>query len=137
MKRTVLIYGLGLAAAAVALQWLEYQYLLRIVPPDVYVALLAVGFTALGVWAGVRLTRRDPPPFFERNDRALEALGLSEREYDVLRLVADGHSNKEIAKDLFISPNTVKTHLAHVYAKLDVSRRTQAVEKARRLRLIP
>ena len=137
MKKTILIYGLGLAGAATALQWLEYEYSVRRFATEIYIVVIAVSFTALGIWAGNRLTRRTAPAVFERNDRALETLGITGREYDVLALLAAGHSNKEIAGELFVSANTVKTHLAHLYAKLDVSRRTQAIRKARALRLVP
>jgi ATP/maltotriose-dependent transcriptional regulator MalT len=68
--------------------------------------------------------------------QALGYLGVSDREYEVLTLLADGLSNREIAERLFVSPNTVKTHLAHLYEKLAVSRRTQAISKAKELRLI-
>ena len=83
------------------------------------------------------LTRRSRPAPFEKNARALGYLGISEREYEVLELLAAGHSNREMAERLYVSPNTIKTHLAHLYEKLEVSRRTQAVRKARSLRLIP
>ena len=137
MKKTAFIYGAALVAAAFALQWLDLQYSVRRFSIEIYIVLIAVAFTALGVWAGNRLTRPRRAPDFEKNTKALEALGISEREYDVLLLLAEGCSNREIADSLFVSANTVKTHLAHLYDKLDVSRRTQAVRKARSLRLIP
>ena len=86
---------------------------------------------------GVRLTKRRPAGPFEVNAQALSSLGISEREHEVLALLAEGLSNKELAERLFVSTNTIKTHLARVYDKLDVARRTQAVQKARSLRLIP
>jgi DNA-binding CsgD family transcriptional regulator len=137
MKRSILISGVLLAAAAVLLQWLDYRHAVRSLSTEGYVIVLAIGFTALGAWVGVRLTRRRPAGPFEVNAEALASLGLSEREHEVLGLLAEGLSNKEIAGRLFVSPNTVKTHLARVYDKLDVARRTQAVQKARWLRLIP
>lgn len=136
LKKSILLYGLALAAAAVALQWLEYQYKVRLFATEIYVILIAVLFTAIGIWAGNRLTRRTAPAEFKRNDRALGSLGISEREYEVLSLLADGHSNQEIAERLYVSANTVKTHLAHLYDKLQVSRRTQAIRKAKSLHLI-
>ena len=98
--------------------------------------LIAILFTGLGVWVGYRLTGRGSSDEFEKNTRALETLGISDREYEVLVLLAGGHTNKEIADQLFVSPNTVKTHLANLYGKLQVSRRTQAIHKAKALRLI-
>lgn len=137
MGKTVLLYGLALAAAAFVLDWVEYQYTVRRFTTETYVALIAIIFTVIGVWTGNRLTRRTVPGKFEKNDCALETLGITDREYGVLLLLAEGHSNEEIARLLFVSANTVKSHLAHLYGKLDVSRRTQAVRKARALRLIP
>jgi DNA-binding CsgD family transcriptional regulator len=137
--RTVLIYGAGLAAAAVALQWLEFQLLARTHPVEIYVGLVAIGFLGLGVWVGARLFRRPAADGagFRRNEQAIGALGLSARELDVLDRLAAGRSNKEIAAELNVSPNTVKTHLARVYEKLEASRRTEALVKARELGILP
>ena len=137
MKRAVLLYSAAIAVAALSLQWLEYRYAVRALSAEVYIGAVAVGFTALGLWAGYRLTSRGPKTAFERNDRAIAALGISGRELEVLELLAQGSSNKEIADRLCVSPHTVKTHLGHLYDKLDVARRTQAVQKARELRILP
>jgi DNA-binding NarL/FixJ family response regulator len=136
MIRTVVLWALVLAAGAVALQWLQYQYLVRALAPQVYVAVIGVAFAAGGVWLGWRLSARQAPGPFARNDAARAALGLTGQEMKVLERLAAGQSNKEIARTLGLSPNTVKTHVANLYAKLEVSRRTQAVGKARDLHLI-
>ncbi len=137
MIRTVLLYAGALAAAALLLQWLEYGRLMRLFAPEFYVTAIAIGFTLLGLWAGHRLTARRAPAPFERNTAAIAALGLSPRECEILELLASGRTNQEMADALHISPNTVKTHLARVYEKLEVERRVQAIEKARFLSLIP
>lgn len=138
MKKTLAVYSLSIAAAAFALQWLQYKYVIKVIPSELYIVLIAVAFTVLGIWLGHRLTaEKTTLPVFERNQQALGYLRISEREYEVLELLAAGQSNKEIAANLFVSPNTVKTHLANLYGKLEVSRRTQAVQRARELRLIP
>lgn len=135
--RTVLIYGAVLAAAALALQWLEFQLLARTHPGELYIVLLAVGFMALGVWAGARLfARRGAGEPFTVNEKAKDSLGISEREFEVLELLAAGRSNKEIANQLSVSPNTVKTHVAKLYSKLEVSRRTEAILRARELGML-
>lgn len=134
--RTILLYGLLLAGAAFALNWLEYQYLLRRYPIEAYLVLLAIAFMSLGIWVGYRVTTQRSATPFERNDAALMSLGISGRELEVLELLAKGRSNKEVARDLGISPNTVKTHVAHIFEKLDVDRRLLAIEKARALQLI-
>jgi DNA-binding NarL/FixJ family response regulator len=133
----VAIYALALAGGAFALQWLEYRYVTRMFAPEIYVAILAVGFTVLGVWVGRRLTPRAAPANFTRNEAALQSLGLTEREVAVLELLSAGDANKEIARKLDISPNTVKTHVANLFQKFEVQRRTQAIQKARELRILP
>ncbi len=136
--RTILIYAAALALAVAALNWLEYRYLARAFSLQIYLGILAIGFVALGAWAAIRLTPRSAPPGpFVRNEAAIRSLGLSPRECELLEALATGESNKELARRLGISPNTVKTHLARVYDKLDVQRRVQAIEKARLLALIP
>ena len=138
MARTILLYAVGLAVAAGLLQWLEYRYVTRVYSSEIYIALIALGFVALGMWAGARLTSRLPArEGFTRNEAAIRSLGLSPRECQILELLASGSSNKEIARSLAISPNTVKTHAARIYEKLEVEKRMQAVEKARFLAVIP
>ena len=138
MLKTVLIYGIALAAGAVALQWLEYQIWARAHAGTVYVALIAAAFLGLGIWVGHRLFRSEPRTgAFTPNERAQFSLGITERERQVLQLLADGRSNKEIAARLGLSPNTVKTHVARLFEKLRVARRTEAILLARELEIIP
>lgn len=137
MARLVILYAIALALAVTGLEWLEYRYVTRTFSTEIYIVLLAAGFAGLGLWAGHRLTRRRVQPTFERNDAAIRSLGLTPREYEILELLAAGRSNKEIARQLEISPNTAKTHIASVFQKLEVQRRTQAIHKARELALIP
>lgn len=138
MLRTILIYGLALAAAATALQWLEYRVWARSHPGELYLGVLALGFLGLGVWVGSRLFQAPKQGNgFEPNTAAQASLGITQREFEVLRLVAAGRSNKEIAQVLSVSPNTIKTHLARLFAKLEASRRTEAILRARELGLIP
>jgi DNA-binding NarL/FixJ family response regulator len=135
--RVALFYAAGLAAGALLLQWVQYNYLVRTFPVEIYVALVALAFAALGTWAGMRLARRPAATTFERNEAALTALGITLREQEVLGLLAAGESNKEMAQRLGVSPNTIKSQLASLYQKLQVQRRTQAVRRARELALIP
>ncbi len=138
MARLVILYALALALAVTGLEWLEYRYVTRAFSTEIYIVLLAAGFVGLGLWAGHRLTRRRAPqPGFERNDAAIRSLGLTPRECELLDLLASGQSTKEMARQLGISPNTAKTHLASIYEKLAVQRRIQAIHKARELALIP
>ena len=137
MKRWIFIYSLALALGAFLLSWLEYQYLVRVFPLEIYLGLIAALFTGVGIWLGNRLTRKKEPAPFEVNTKALNTLGISQREQEVLALLANGQSNQQIADSLFVSINTIKTHIKNLYAKLEVSSRTQAVQKARDLHLIP
>ena len=137
MVRSIILYAVALALAAAALDWLEYRYMTRLFSTEIYIALIAAGFAALGVWAGRKLTPAPAAGPFERNDAAIRSLGLSPRECEILALLASGQSNKEMARTLGISPNTVKTHLARVFEKLEVQKRVAAIEKARWLALIP
>lgn len=138
MTRTVLIYGVLLALGALALQALQYPIWARAHTAGIYIGLIAAAFLSLGVWIGSRLfQRRAASEVFEPNHRALATLEITPREYQVLQLLASGRSNKEIAGGLNLSPNTVKTHIARLYQKLEAVRRTDAVLRARELQLIP
>ncbi|HEY4126307.1 MAG TPA: hypothetical protein VGM36_16900, partial [Rhizomicrobium sp.] len=96
--KSIILYGVALAVGAFALDWLQYAYVTKVFAGEFYIGLIALGFTALGIWAGYRLTPRTVSPVFERNDAALKSLGVTEREFAVLELLAGGQSNKEIAR---------------------------------------
>ena len=140
MRRTVLLYGLAMAVLVTLLRVVEYRYMVRDIPLEFYIGAVAVMFTGLGIWAGLRLTRPKivevGGPFL-RDDAALKRTGISNREYEVLELMAAGLSNQDIADRLFVSTSTIKTHVSNVLAKLDASRRTEAIAKAKELRIIP
>jgi DNA-binding CsgD family transcriptional regulator len=136
MWRTTLIYGALLAAGALGLQWLEFQFLMRTHATEAYVVLVAAAFLGVGVWAGAKLFRKAPAAPFEPNVKVQATLGVSERELEVLQLLAAGRSNKEIARQLDVSPNTIKTHVAKLFEKLEASRRTEAISRARELGMI-
>ena len=128
MVRTIVIYGVALALAATALQWAQYQVWVRAHPSDLYLALIAAAFLGLGIWVGARLFRRPASQSaFEPNTRALATLGITGREFEVLQLLAGGRSNQEIARQLAVSLNTVKTHIARLFKKLEASRRPSCV----------
>lgn len=140
MKRTIILYGLSLAGLVFLLKYLEYQLIVRDLSVEFYVGIVAVFFTALGIWAGLKLTQKKivmVGPEFILNESALHKIGISKREHEVLTWMAQGLSNQEIADKLFVSLNTVKTHSSNLFLKLEVSRRTQAIQKAKALRLIP
>ncbi|HSC13735.1 MAG TPA: response regulator transcription factor [Gammaproteobacteria bacterium] len=136
MLRTILIYGAILAAGTFVLEWLQFRFFVRTHAVEAYVALVAAAFLGLGVWIGAKLFRRAPAGPFVPNTRAQETLGISGRELEVLALLAAGRSNKEIARRLDVSPNTVKTHVTKLFAKLEARRRTEAIQRARELGMI-
>jgi DNA-binding CsgD family transcriptional regulator len=139
VTRTIIIYGLALASLIALMRYIEYQFFTRSLSVEFYVGIVAIFFTALGIWAGLKLTRRKVEiigPEFVLNETELTRLDISKRELEVLELMASGLSNQEIADKLFISLNTIKTHSSNLFLKLAVSRRTQAVQKARELRII-
>lgn len=140
MKRTILLYGLSLAVLIFLLKFIEYRFLVRDLSLEFYIGVLAVFFTVLGAWVGLKLTKRKTiiitNPAFQFDQSRLDERGISKREYEVLELMAKGLSNQQIADKLFVSLNTVKTHSSNLFLKLEVSRRTQAVQKAKELQLI-
>lgn len=140
-------YGILLGLLLAMMQFFQYRLVVYDHATEWYVGLVALLFTIVGIWAGRTLSHRKmpsapPPPNVTDalpapDEKALERLGITPREYEVLRLIAQGLSNQEIAAQLFVSLNTVKTHAANVFAKLDAQRRTQAVQKAKALGLLP
>jgi DNA-binding NarL/FixJ family response regulator len=125
-------HGAALAAGALLLDLVDYRATMRSLPLSAAIGCVAAVFLALGVYVGWRLTR----PLPHAGDPQA-ALGISARERSVLEALAAGLSNKEIARRLDVSPNTVKTHLSNLYAKLEAKRRTDAVARARQLGLLP
>jgi NarL family two-component system response regulator LiaR len=146
--RRVILYGLAGGVLLALLKVLEYQYFVRAYPSEVYGGLVAVIFSALGLYFGLQWARsremvvvkevRVPEggPFVLDVEK-LKELGITPREHETLRLIAEGLSNREIGERLFVSENTVKTHSSRLFDKLGVNRRVQAVLKGRELGLIP
>jgi len=144
-----ILYGISLALLLVLLKWLEWRFIIVDHTIELYAGCIAIIFTGLGIWLALKLSKpkttiitvekelRVNNDTFVLNEAALDETGISKRELDVLLLMAQGLSNQEIAERLFVSLNTIKTHSSNVFAKLDVERRTQAVEKAKRLSIIP
>jgi len=137
MWKRVVGYGVLLAAGTLALQWLDYTRLARMHSGDIWLFLIAAAFLVLGIVLGVRVFAAPAPAAFDGNPKAQAALGLSERELEVLHELASGCSNKEIAAHLHVSPNTVKTHVGRLFEKLGAKRRTEAIRRARELGIVP
>jgi ATP-dependent transcriptional regulator len=148
--KTAVAYGAILALVLFILQWLKLRFLVADSNFEIYVGLIALVFTGLGIWLALKLVKPNAKTIalerevssegekeFLADEQEIARIGLSSRELDVLRLMADGLSNQEIASRLFVSLNTVKTHGSRLFEKMDVRRRTQAVDKAKKLRIIP
>lgn len=147
--REIIIYGASLAIVLLGLKWAETHFIVYNFRLEIFIGIIAVAFTILGVWLALKLVKPkvetriiEKEVFIETtsngeiNQKEIDRLGISKRELDVLVLMANGLSNEEIAAKLFVSLNTVKTHSSNIFVKLDVRRRTQAVEKAKRLNII-
>jgi len=137
MWKRAAFYGALLAAGTFVLQWLDYQRLARAHSGDIYIFLIALAFLGLGIFIGVRVFGAPKPVAFDGNPKAQATLGISARELEVLREIAAGRSNKEIAAHLNVSPNTIKTHVARLFEKLGAKRRTDAINRARELGIVP
>jgi DNA-binding CsgD family transcriptional regulator len=147
MKR-VIFYGVAGGVLIALLELIEYQYFIRAYPAEIYGGLIALIFTAVGIYFGLKWTRRkevvvvkevrvrDSGPFV-LNVEKLKELGITQREHEILGLIAQGLSNREIGEKLFVSENTVKTHSSRLFEKMSVNRRVQAVQKGKDLGLIP
>ena len=140
MKKTVLLYGGAMAVLTGILKYIEYQFVVRDLSIEFYISVVALIFTILGVWVGRQLTRRKVvavDPNFSFNESNLQKLSISKRELEVLELIAQGLTNREIADTLFLSPHTVKSHSSNLFIKLNAKRRTEAIKKAKELMLLP
>ncbi len=140
LNRSVILYGISLALLVYILKQIEYRYYIREIPLEFYIVLVALIFAILGAWVGHRLIRQSPHVVasdFSVNEESLKLTGLSKREHEILTLMSIGDSNQQIADKLFLSLNTVKTHSSNLFVKLGARRRTQAVQRAKELRLIP
>lgn len=164
MRRHVVIFGLVGGLLIATLQYTEYRFVVIEHSVELYSALVAILFATFGIWLGLRITRRretiretvvvrevpvypEPPadatapasnlgPLAPNTSRQ-QSLGITARELEILTLVARGYSNREIATQLFVSENTVKTHCARAFDKLGAARRTQAVQRGKELGLLP
>ena len=149
-NKATIIYSISLAFLLFLLKWLELRFIIFDHSFEIYIGFIAVIFTALGIWLALKLSKPkietvvvEKEVYVNRNENfvldtsLVSQLELSKRELEILSLLAQGHSNQEIAAKLFVSLSTVKTHIQNLFEKLDVKRRTQAVEKAKRLNLIP
>lgn len=148
-NKSLFLYACSLAVLLLLLNWLEYQLIIINYSFEIYMGSIALVFTLLGIWLALKLAKPKKEIIiiektvevpgerqFEINSYAIETMGISKRELEVLQLMSNGLSNNEIAESLFVSLSTVKTHSSNLFQKMDVKRRTQAIEKAKSLNII-
>jgi two-component system, NarL family, response regulator LiaR len=149
-NKLIIIYGASLAAILLLLKWLEFRFLIIDHSFEVYIGAIALIFTILGTWLARKLSKPktetiiiekevfipQPATGSMPEEKTLLKFGISKREWEVLALISEGLSNQEIADRLFVSLNTIKTHSSNLFEKLEVKRRTQAIEKGKRLGLL-
>jgi DNA-binding CsgD family transcriptional regulator len=146
----IFLYGIIGGILVAALRWSEYRFLVIDHSIEIYSGLIAATFAAVGIWLGLKLTRKQerivvkevpvPVPTAEPfcpNEAKREELAITPREMEILGLIAQGMSNREISEKLFVSENTVKTHSSRVLDKLGARRRTQAVQLGKEFGLLP
>jgi NarL family two-component system response regulator LiaR len=147
-RHPVCLYGIPMGILVFILKWLQWKFLVADHSIELYTGLIAVFFTALGIWIATRLATPkvqtvivekeilvEQPTEFVLNEAELDKLNLSRREYEVLQILSTGASNAEIAESLFLSLSTVKTHVSNLFVKMEVKNRGQAIEKAKRLKI--
>lgn len=144
--KDIIIYALSLGILLLVMTSLRIKFLILDNQTEVYIGIIAALFTLLGIWLALKLSkptikeviieREILKSDYEINTPKIEALGLSARELEILGMMSKGLSNQEIAEGLYISLSTVKSHIANIFSKLDVKRRTQAIETARQWRII-
>ena len=139
MLKTILRFGLILAALLILFELSKASVFVPEISSDLMLALSGAAFIGLGIYVGLKFRKEkivEVAAPVEIDKAKIGELGLSEREMEVLQSIADGASNQGIAEKLFVSESTVKTHVSNIFVKLDVKRRTQAVTKAKELRII-
>lgn len=136
MKKTILIFGVLALAILALLQLSTYALIAGDLKIELVIGAIAIVFFIVGVFMQKRLRKKEIPSQ-EVDHKQIEILGLSKREYEVLLEMASGYSNKEIASHLFVSESTIKTHVSNVLLKLEAKRRTQAVQRAKELQILP
>lgn len=147
-NKELISYAIAMAILLLLLRLLEYKFLVLEYKVEIYAGIIAIIFLLIGIWVANKVTKpkvetvvveKEVKIFqdnFSVNTEAIETLKISSRELEVLQLMAKGLSNQEIADSLFVSLHTIKTHNANLFEKLDVKRRTQAVEVAKKLQII-
>ncbi|MFD2587119.1 response regulator transcription factor [Croceitalea marina] len=145
----IILYGLATASLIFGLKWLQWNFIIRENAIDIYIGLIALMFTLLGAWIASQLIKPKAQAIlvdkqnmipqakeFKLNEAGLKRLNLTNREYQILKLIAQGHSNSEIADELFLSLSTIKTHVSNLYTKMNVKSRFRAIAVAKEIKIV-
>ena len=147
--KEIISYAISIAVLLLLFRWLEFRFLILQHQYEIYIGFISIFFLLFGIWLADKITKpkvktivvekeiRVAVDNFVLNENELLQRNISKRELEVLTLMAKGLSNQEIAEQLFVSLNTIKTHSAKLFEKLEVKRRTQAIETAKKLQLLP
>jgi len=136
MKKTILVFGLLILALLLLFQFSKYTIISGDLQIEYIMAFVALTFLGIGLFINKRTQKQEPVSKDEIDLDKVEELGLSKREYEVLKEVAQGLSNLEIAEKLFVSESTIKTHVSSLLLKLNAKRRTQAIQMSKSLNII-
>lgn len=136
MKKTVLTFALLILALLVLFQISKYTLINGDLNIEIVMAVIAFIFFIVGIYLNKRSLHKKVSTNREIDFEKIDALDLSKREYEVLKEISLGLSNKEIGEKLFVSESTIKTHVSNILVKLDAKRRTQAVQIAKEMHII-
>lgn len=143
MRSIIIGFGLLILCLLILFKIGEVNFTKGNVRLEVIVAIVAVIFFFVGLYfnnqAQKKIATNSSEPLVSGQSidyDQIKKVGLTQREHDVLVKMADGLSNQEIAEHLFLSESTVKTHVSNILFKLDAKRRTQAVQAAKKLKIV-
>jgi len=136
MKKTILVFTLLILALFLLFQLSKYAMISSNLNFEIIIAIIAVVFFFVGIYLNKKSLHKKIVSSTEINYQKIQDLEISNREYEVLRAISQGLSNKEIAEKLFVSESTIKTHVSNLLVKLNAKRRTQAIQIAKEYQII-
>lgn len=144
MKQTVIAFGILTFGVLVLVQLARISRFQSSLSFELWIVVFSAVFLGIGFFLNKKLSRpvvRVEQAYIENkpftaDEKELEKLSLSKRELEILQLISEGLSNQQIAGKLFLSENTVKKHISNLFFKMDVERRTEAVKRAKELRIL-
>ena len=147
MKQVALGFGILIFALLMLFQLARIQSFKSGFKIEIWIAIFSILFFIIGIFISRKLFKPKPTLIekeiyvntdqpFEVDASQISKLGISKREYEILQLIDEGLSNQQIAEKLFVSENTIKKHISNLFFKMDVERRTEAIKKAKGLKIL-